>query len=171
MAPRQDFDLASLPNLIPAILDQAQSSAATHKKNCVALHKIQIASVKVVEGGDGRGRGSEVRLTGERAFGEVILDLLNRVLVIKKSTPAADRIVKFIGSYVKFIYEKGVYDMHAHAKYLLSAENGEEESPTSRFVMRLLRHFLKGFQAKSKDVRFRCLGFVSEIISNLGEME
>ena len=169
MAPRQEFDLDSLSSLVPTIFDQAQSSAATHKKNCVALHKLQTASAKVQE----RGRNSELKLVGERAFGEVVLDLVNRVLVVKKSTPAADRIVKFIGSYVRYAYEKGTYSNIIMVLYLYECrvESEEEDSSSSRFITRLLRHLLKGFEAKSKDVRFRCLGFVSEIISNLGEME
>lgn len=41
----------------------------------------------------------------------------------------------------------------------------------SRFVPHILKHLLKGFQAKNKDVRFRSVGAVSEIISGLGEIE
>ncbi|KAL5480828.1 YCG1_1 [Sanghuangporus weigelae] len=158
MAPRAPFDLDSLTTAIPAVFNQAQTSAATHKKNCVALFKLQSASAEVVES-VGRGKkDAEIRLVGERAFTEVFMDMLNRVLVIKKSTPAADRIVKFVSSYVKFLNEK-------------ASDSDSDETPFSRFVARLLKYFLKGFQAKSKDVRFRCLHFVSEIVSNLGELD
>ncbi|KAL5523223.1 YCG1_2 [Sanghuangporus sanghuang] len=158
MAPRAHFDLDQLTTAIPAVFDQAQTSAATHKKNCVALFKLQSASAEVVEP-VGRGKKDvEVRLVGERAFTEVFMDMLNRVLVVKKSTAAADRIVKFVSSYVKFLNEK-------------VSDSDSDETPSSRFVARLLKYFLKGFQAKSKDVRFRCLHFVSEIVSNLGELD
>ncbi|EJC98309.1 uncharacterized protein FOMMEDRAFT_96961 [Fomitiporia mediterranea MF3/22] len=156
MAPRSSFDLNSLSTAVPAVFDQAQSSAATHKKNCVALYKLHAASAEIIESINRGRKDAEVKLVGERAFAEIFLDMLNRVLVVKKSTPAADRIVKFVASYVKFLSEK---------------ESDEEETPSSRFVARLLRYFLKGFQAKSKEVRFRCLNFVSEIISSLGEMD
>lgn len=128
MEPRQDFDLDSLPTLIPAIFDQAQSSAATHKKNCVALHKVQIASAKIVEGGKGVRQDSEVKLVGERAFGEVVLDLLNRVLVVKRSTPPADRIVKFIGSYVRFIFEKGMLTLCLHSQGFHGSKIAEKKN-------------------------------------------
>lgn len=108
MAPRPHFDLESLSTSIPAIFDQAQISAATHRKNCVALYKLQVASADVVESMT-RGRDAEVKLVGERAFSEIFLGMLNRVLIVKKSTPAADRIVKFVAAYVEFLNEKGVY--------------------------------------------------------------
>lgn len=53
----------------------------------------------------------------------------------------------------------------------IASESEDEETPTSRFVACMLKHFLKGFQAKSKDVRFRCLDFVSNIVASLGELE
>jgi len=54
-----------------------------------------------------------------------------------------------------------------------NAEDGEEdeESPTSRFVARLLSWLLQGFVAKNKNVRYRCIQTVSEMISHLGEIE
>ncbi|THH04392.1 hypothetical protein EW145_g5551 [Phellinidium pouzarii] len=160
MAPKDQFDLNSLAAAIPTVFDQAQSSLATHKKNSVALFKLQSASATVVEAIDkGKRKGSETKLVGEKAFSDVFMDMVNRVLVVKKSTPAADRIVKFVSNYVKFLIDK------------TDDKSDEEDSPSSRFVTRLLKYFLKGFQAKSKDVRFRCMSFVSEIISNLGEID
>ena len=41
-------------------------------------------------------------------FAEIFMDMLNRVLVIKKGVAAGDRIVKFVASYVKFLGEKGM---------------------------------------------------------------
>jgi condensin complex subunit 3 len=47
------------------------------------------------------------KFTGERAFVETFLDMVNRILDMKKGPPAADRIVKFVGSYVQYLNEKG----------------------------------------------------------------
>lgn len=47
----------------------------------------------------------------------------------------------------------------------------EEETTTARFVARILGWLLQGFSAKNKNVRFRCLHFVSELISHIGEIE
>ncbi|KAI5122625.1 hypothetical protein M0805_008714 [Coniferiporia weirii] len=154
------FDLSSLATAIPVVFDQAQSSAATHKKNSVALFKLQSASAAVVENvGKGKMSGAGLKLVGEKMFAEVFVDMLNKVLIVKKGTPTADRIVKFVSNYVKFIVDK------------TAEKPDEEDSMSSRFIARLLKYFLKGFQAKNKDVRFRCTSFVSEIITSLGEID
>lgn len=60
------------------------------------------------------------------------------------------------------------------AKAKNAEENGEEEeeeTSTSRFVARLLGWLLQGFIAKNKNVRYRCIHVVSEMISHLGEIE
>lgn len=105
MAPRA-FDLDALGTTIPAIFDQVQSSAATHKKNCIALYKLQTASAGVLETISKGKKAEEIRLIGEKTFTDIFVDMVNRVLVVKKGVPTADRIVKFVGSYVKFIGEK-----------------------------------------------------------------
>lgn len=52
-------------------------------------------------------------------------------------------------------------------------EDDEEREETflTRFIARLMRHFLKGFVAKDKNVRYRCVQFVAEMIAHLGEIE
>jgi hypothetical protein len=51
------------------------------------------------------------------------------------------------------------------------AVDDDDETTTTRFTRRLLKHFLKGFQAKDKNVRYRVVCLVAEIISQLGELE
>ena len=51
------------------------------------------------------------------------------------------------------------------------ADDDEEETTATRFTHRLLKHFLKGFQAKDKNVRYRVVCLVAEAISQLGELE
>lgn len=46
-----------------------------------------------------------------------------------------------------------------------------EETPTSRFVARLLNWLLQGLAAKNKNVRYRCVQVISEMISHLGFIE
>ena len=52
-------------------------------------------------------------------------------------------------------------------------ENDPDDDITyaSRFTARLLRFLLKGFEAKDKNVRFRVVQSVSEMISHLGIIE
>lgn len=61
---------------------------------------------------------------------------------------------------------------------LLAAQNKEaagddddEDTPTSRLVAALLKHLIKGFNAKDKIVRYRVVQIVAELILSLGELE
>lgn len=100
----QKAEHEALLTLIPRIFEQAQTSTANHQKNFVALHKAHAHAATRVEQVN---NGKSVKLVGEREFEDTILDMLARVLPLKKGTTVADRIVKFIGGYVKFINEKG----------------------------------------------------------------
>lgn len=96
--------LQSLSTLIPKAFDQVQSSSANHHKNFVALHKLHGDAASQTESvNDGTG----IKLVGERAFEDVFVDMVSRVLSVKKGAAQAERVVKFVGGYTKFINEKG----------------------------------------------------------------
>lgn len=88
---------------IAAIFDQVQTSVANHKKNSIGLGKIHVEAVKNVQ----RLADGSLRLTGEHWFSRVFVDMLGRVLLVKKGVQPADRVLKFVGSYVAYILEKG----------------------------------------------------------------
>jgi condensin complex subunit 3 len=83
-------------------------STANHRKNAVALYKLQLNAAtvtKVVKG------GSAMKLTGEKAFGDAFIDALSRTLVVKKGVVVADRVAKFVATFAKFMTEKGEYHL------------------------------------------------------------
>lgn len=98
------FSLELLQSGIPAIFDQVQVSTANHRKNAVALYKLQVNAATVTKAVKG---GSAVKLTGEKAFGDAFIDALSRILVVKKGAVVADRVAKFVATFVKFMTEKG----------------------------------------------------------------
>ena len=104
MAPKSMSILHDLTEKVATIFDQAQTSMASHRKNCVALFKLHVQAEGVTEIVK---NGKATKLVGERAFGDAFIDMITRVLVIKKGPAGADRVVKFIGTYVKFMNEKG----------------------------------------------------------------
>ena len=93
--------LDTLPPAIAKVFDQAQSSTANHQKNFVVLFKLHVEAATFKESIE-----TGVRLTGERVFGDRFIEMINHVLVIKKGITVADRIVKFVGGYIKFIHAK-----------------------------------------------------------------
>ena len=110
MAPKSSTFLHDLPDKVATTFDQAQTSVASHRKNCVALYKLHVQAAGVTELVKS---GKATKLVGERAFGDAFIDMITRVLVIKKGPAAADRVVRFIGTYVKFMNEKGACNFSA----------------------------------------------------------
>ncbi|KAK2461192.1 hypothetical protein APHAL10511_006719 [Amanita phalloides] len=164
--------LHELPERVAAIFDQSQISLASHRKNCVALHKIHVQASAIVK------NGNATKLVGERAFGNAFIDMITRVLVVKKGPATADRIVKFVGTYVKFMNEKAVDEKAKKVKLSESAsalaaidDDDDNDTLATRFVSRLLKWLFQGFLAKNKTVRYRSVSIVSELIAHLGEID
>jgi condensin complex subunit 3 len=95
---------AELPLNLLRIFDQAQVSSANHQKNVVALYKLHSEAARHTES---LHNGKSIKLTGERIFEELFMHMVSRALLVKKGTTQADRIIKFVGGYTKFINEKG----------------------------------------------------------------
>jgi len=94
----------SLASGIPKAFEQAQNSSANHQKNFISLHKIHIdAAAKTVTIRE----GESIKLVVERAFEDCFIDIVNRILVVKKGIGVADRVVKFAAGYIKFFNAKG----------------------------------------------------------------
>lgn len=104
MAPSAKLD--DVHELVAAIFEQTQASLANHKKNCVALFKIHIKAAAITQPAKS---GNGVKLVGEKVFQDVFMDMVSRVLVVKKGPVTADRIVKYVGAFVKFMNEKGAW--------------------------------------------------------------
>lgn len=109
-----NFELINMA--LAAIFNQTQTSLANHKKNCVNLYKIHVEAAGQVESNS----KVTVKLVGEEAFARSFLDMVSRALVVKKGVASADRIVKFVGAYVKFINEKGLPDLAINNPQLIS---------------------------------------------------
>ncbi|KAG8741938.1 hypothetical protein FRC10_002249 [Ceratobasidium sp. 414] len=151
---------------MPAVFQQTQMTLANHRKNIVALAKLFSGCAGIYE--EVKGRGGGIRLTGEKAFQTTFAKMVNNVLPVKKGVSNADKVVKFIGAFVKYITDKAASQ---------KAENGQEEdsddddTPASRFVTYLLRYLLQGFMAKDKNVRYRSVHITAEMVSGLGEID
>jgi condensin complex subunit 3 len=106
MAPRPN-PLDGLQERVASVFEQAQLTMANHRKNCVALYKIHQDSSEVTKEKE-KSKG-KVKRIGENTFTEAFIQMLNRVLVVKKGPATADRVVKFIGSYIKFMNERSEF--------------------------------------------------------------
>ncbi|KAF8656476.1 hypothetical protein AX16_002527 [Volvariella volvacea WC 439] len=173
--------MSSLHVSIATVFDQAQASVSNHRKNSVALYKLHVQSSKVKEKVKGRGRGggdedgegdARSKLVGEKAFADVFMDMVSRVLVMKKGTVGAEKVVKFVSSYAKYLNDRVASDRErAKANGKTMGDDDDEDTLATRFVTRLVKWLLQGFLAKDKTIRYRCVHLVSEMITHLGEID
>ena len=108
----QEDAVEGIHESIACIFEQVQLSVANHRKNCVALWKVYAGVCDVVDvrrGGSSRGGEERVKYVGERRFEDVFLDMVRRVLGVKKGAGAAvaERVVRFVGEFVKLVTERG----------------------------------------------------------------
>ncbi|KAJ1893423.1 chromosome condensation complex Condensin, subunit G [Kickxella alabastrina] len=164
--------ISSLRSAIPSIFDAAQRSATGHRKHAVALHKLQTQCHDV----------DTENMTGEAAFNDEFIRNLNKILVIKKREPSADKVVKLVAIFVQVSQEMDTQALakakanSADADDVFTADTGEEEEEeadtvSSRFVECLIKYLLQGFQAKEKMTRMRCCQIVAMSVTNLGAID
>jgi condensin complex subunit 3 len=101
------LDGDSIQQSLAAIFDQTQLTTTNHRKNCVSLYKIHVR-VSHTAINSKSGTSADLKFVGEQYFGDAFIDMINRILVVKKGTSTADRTVKFVGEYVKYVNEKGM---------------------------------------------------------------
>ncbi|PWN30817.1 ARM repeat-containing protein [Jaminaea rosea] len=147
---------------IPNFFQEAQHSIANHRKNAVALHRIH-AQCSTFTQETPRG----TKLLGEKAFNTAFLQCINHVLVIKKGVTQADRALKFVAAYAAYAQAQFRKDAGQPA----NEDEEEEDTPATRFVTILLKHAIKGFSAKNKNVRLRCCQTVALLVNGLESMD
>ncbi|KAJ7104390.1 nuclear condensing complex subunit [Mycena belliarum] len=170
MAPRPESTSDSLRESLAAIFDQAQTSLANHRKNCVALYKIH---VKASTEKTSKNRAPAVHQT---AFIGAFLDILSRVVVVKKGPATVDRILKFVAQYVRFVNEKAQEDKAKQqpeipSNSISSGSADDDDTLASVFVSCVLEWVIQGFLAKNKVVRYQTIHLVAEMIMYLGEID
>ncbi|KAK9324433.1 nuclear condensing complex subunit [Lipomyces orientalis] len=144
-----------------SIFQDAQRSLTSHRKLCIRLWTVQ-------QQASDRGYEDE--------FNRKFASLLNRVLPIKKSEPAAEKIVKFCSQFVEYInLQAGAGNVHNNDSDVdmmdMDDEEDTESTVCSRFVEYLLQHLLRGVDAKSKVVRYRVCQLLASIVQTVGEID
>ncbi|GAA6043061.1 hypothetical protein JCM8097_005142 [Rhodosporidiobolus ruineniae] len=152
---------------LPALFTAAQHTTASHRKHINTLHAIfrRCAAVTSTSAD-----GKYVRLSGEKAFGERFREMLLHPLGVKKGVEQADRVVKFVAGFVGFAVEFD-FKQREERDEDEDDEDEDEDGPASRLVAQLLAFLLRGFEAKSKIARYRCVQLVALMINSLGEID
>ncbi|GAA6000576.1 hypothetical protein JCM10207_004558 [Rhodosporidiobolus poonsookiae] len=167
-APAEPDSLDSLSSNIdtqlPALFNAAQGTTASHRKHINTLHALfRRAAAVNTPSADGK----FVRLSGEKAFGERFREMVVHPLGVKKGVEQGDRVIKFIAGFVGFAVEFDFKQREQNGE----DDEDEDDGPASRLVAQLLAFLLRGFQAKNKIARYRCVQLVALMINSLGEID
>jgi condensin complex subunit 3 len=95
--------LASLPTAMSKLFQDSQKVSTTHRRNVLALRKLQIACAAIK---------GESGLEGEHAFNDQFFYALSQILPLKRREPCAEKIIKFIASFLQFAQEKGILSIN-----------------------------------------------------------
>jgi len=170
----------SLRKHISAIFADSQKSTTGHRKSVINLRKIQESCCYEPTSR----KTQESEQFDEEDFNYEIVRCTLRILAIKKSEPVGDRIVRFLGLFLRVASDKGrqhriaIYRL-TYAKIQideqLAKRDGENEGPTETPSSRLataiftaLSHFLS---AKDKITRFRAVQITSHMINTLDTLD
>ena len=85
---------------IAALFNESQGGLSTHRRCCIELKKIQEQNTQF--------QSQEEVLSREQNFIFSFIKNMNHVLAAKKSDDWADKVLKFILSYLQFSYQKGI---------------------------------------------------------------
>lgn len=91
----------------------AQKSTAGHRKLAVGLRRLQETCVDAIGGAKGRSTEHE-----EEVFNAEFARCVIRVTGVKKSESVGDRIVRFVGYFLRHASEKGMEPFSHHAQHL-----------------------------------------------------
>jgi condensin complex subunit 3 len=159
--------VTSLRTQICHIFGDAQKTTATQRKLVVNLRKIQEACC--YEPPDPKKKAKQDEEFDEGEFNEEVGRCVLRVLSVKKSEPVGDRIIRFLGVFLKHATEKD------NAIFQTEDEDEEmvafPETPSSRLTSHILTTTLRFLTAKDKTVRFRATQTVAHVVNSLDQID
>ncbi|KAF1941192.1 hypothetical protein EJ02DRAFT_435005 [Clathrospora elynae] len=158
----------SLRTKVAQVFSDAQRTTATQRKLVVNLRKIQEACCfeppETGKKGGKKAKGELQEDFDEEEFNGEVVRCVLRILCVKKSEPVGDRVIRFLGVFLKYASEKD--------QAIFAAETEEEatafhETPSSRLTSHILTTILALLTAKDKVVRFRSTQTVAHIVNSL----
>ncbi|CAN9082392.1 unnamed protein product [Alternaria alternata] len=160
--------VTSLRTQIAQVFSDAQKTTATQRKLVVNLRKIQEACCfeppDTGKKGGNKNKGEEQEDFDEEEFNAEVVRCVLRIMCVKKSEPVGDRVIRFLGIFLKHASEKD--------QTIFAAETEEEatafhETPSSRLTSQILTTILALLTAKDKTIRFRATQTVAHIVNSL----
>jgi condensin complex subunit 3 len=115
--------ITTLRTQIAQVFSDAQRTTATQRKLVVNLRKIQEACCfeppETGKKGGKKGKGEEQEDFDEEEFNAEIVRCLLRIMCVKKSEPVGDRVIRFLGVFLKHASEKGGFNQSSNERMLI----------------------------------------------------
>ncbi|KAF1951635.1 hypothetical protein CC80DRAFT_480936 [Byssothecium circinans] len=153
----------SLRTQICQIFSDAQNTTATQRKLQTNLRKLQERCCFEVQEGKKKGKREEEEFD-EEEFNNEVLRCVLRVLGVKKGENVGDRVIRFLGLFLKHASEKDQAIFQTEDETEAAAFR---ETPSSRLTSHILTTLLGFLTAKDKVIRFRATQTVAHIVNNL----
>ncbi|KAI9729659.1 MAG: hypothetical protein M1818_008412 [Claussenomyces sp. TS43310] len=149
---------------ICAIFRDAQKSTAGHRKLVINLRKVQEACCYEPT--------SKKSQTGAEDFNEVdfneeVTRCVLRVMPVKKSEGVGERVIRFLGLFLRHAIEKDNELLHGN-------EDETEvmvETPSTRLTTQVMSTILPLLSSKEKFVRYRSTQLISHLVNSLDSMD
>lgn len=136
------------------VFQDAQLSLSGHRKLVVILKSIYLRAIE---------------LNLENSFLLKFVKLINKILPLKKGEQVADRIAKFCSNFVSSLFKDET--TRRNEGHREPSDSVEDASYLSEFLDYLVRHLLRGIQAKDKNVRYRVVQLLAYIVNYIGEID
>jgi condensin complex subunit 3 len=153
----------SLRVQICSIFRDSQKSTASHRKLVVNLRRIQEACC--YEPTSRKKTGAED--FDEEEFTQEVTRCVLRVLPVKKSESAGDKVIRFLGLFLRYANERD--------NDLVAASEDETEvmveTPSTRLTAHVMTSIFPLLTSKDKFVRYRATQLTSHIVNSLDSME
>ena len=149
---------------ICTIFSDVQRTTASHRKSIVSLRKIQEACAY---GPTQWGKKSQDQFT-EDDFNVEMARCVIRLMSVKKSESVGDRIIRFLGFFLRHASEKDA------AMLSESDIDNTETSPdtaTTRLTSHIFSLALQFLTSKEKTVRFRSTQLIAHVINSLDSID
>ncbi|KAL8667805.1 MAG: hypothetical protein Q9202_000270 [Teloschistes flavicans] len=155
---------SSLRVRICSIFSDAQKSTASHRKLAVSLRKVQETCCHEPSQ---RHKQTELEY-GEDDFNVEMARCVIRLMTVKKSEGAGDRIVRFLT-----LYLRRASDQDAAAISGIEVEDTQSfpETPSTRLTSHILSILIPFLGSKEKVVRYRATQLVAHIINSLDSVD
>ena len=163
------------------IFADCQHTTASHRKLVNNLRRIQEECC--YEPSSGARRSNKTKATAdslnttddhfdEQQFNDEVERCITRVMGVKKSEAVGDRIVRFLGLFLRHASDKDAAMVGAAQNAMSDeAEDAYSDTPSTRLTSRILSTLLSLLSSKEKQVRYRATQIISHVVNSVDSID